>query len=121
MKTGRNSALLHVQKCNMNYTMLLKDGVAFITLDWAMKWLPRQFRETQAEWWAKRGISWHIAVVETMVRKPGTTELFVQTDVYVSICETNVAQEASIVLAILVEVIKAYHNKYPSIKSIWLR
>ena len=67
------------------------------------------------------GISWHITVVETMVRKPGTTEIWIQTDVYVSICETNEAQEASVVAAILVEVLKEYKKKYPNIKEVWLR
>ena len=67
------------------------------------------------------GISWHITVVETMVRKPGTTEIWIQTDVYVSICETNEAQEANVVAAILVEVLKEYKKKYPNIKEVWLR
>ena len=31
--------------------------------DWAMKFLPRLYRESQGEWFGKRGLSWHIAVV----------------------------------------------------------
>ncbi len=39
----------------------LKPGVEiFITIDWAMKWLPRSGRETQSDWYGKRGISSHI-------------------------------------------------------------
>ena len=56
-----------------------------------------------------------------MVRKPGTTEIYIQTDVYASICETNEAQEANVVAAILVEVLKEYKKKYPNIKEVWLR
>lgn len=67
------------------------------------------------------GISWHITVVETMIRRSGTDEIYIQTDVYVSICESNEAQEASVVAAILVEVLKMYKKQYPSIKAVWLR
>ena len=56
-----------------------------------------------------------------MVRKPGTNDVYIRTDVYVSICETNEAQEASVVAATLVEVLKMYKKQYPSVKEVWLR
>ena len=56
-----------------------------------------------------------------MIRRSGTDEIYIQTDVYVSICESNEAQEASVVAAILVEVLKMYKKQYPSIKAVWLR
>ena len=34
----------------------------FITLDWAMKFLPTRGREDQSSWYGKHGISWHIMV-----------------------------------------------------------
>ena len=34
-----------------------------IVNDWAMKFLPQRYRESQADWFGKRGISWHISVV----------------------------------------------------------
>ena len=33
-----------------------------VVLDWAMKFLPRKYREIQADWYGKRGISWDISV-----------------------------------------------------------
>lgn len=30
--------------------------------DWAMKFLPRKFREDQCDWFGKRGIPWHICM-----------------------------------------------------------
>ena len=33
-----------------------------LVLDWAMKYLPRRYREDQSNWFAKRGLSWHIGV-----------------------------------------------------------
>ncbi|CAG2188666.1 unnamed protein product [Mytilus edulis] len=31
-----------------------------ILADWAMKYIPQTFRETQSEWFGKQGISWHL-------------------------------------------------------------
>lgn len=30
-----------------------------LVADWAMKFLPRKFRESQSDWFGKRGIPWH--------------------------------------------------------------
>ena len=32
-------------------------------MDWAMKWVPEKYREGQSDFFAKRGLSWHISVV----------------------------------------------------------
>jgi hypothetical protein len=40
----------------------LKEGQLLITSDWAMKMLPRKYREGQTDWFAKRGLNWHISV-----------------------------------------------------------
>ena len=40
----------------------MKDNDVLITLDWAMKFLPRKYREGMEDWYGKRGINWHIAV-----------------------------------------------------------
>jgi hypothetical protein len=36
-----------------------------------MKFIPRKYRESQADWFGKRGLSWHISVV--MKKPPGKT------------------------------------------------
>ena len=41
----------------------LKEDEAFIVDDWAMKVTAVKFREKQAEWFAKRGINWHVSSV----------------------------------------------------------
>lgn len=38
---------------------------AHITLDWAMKFLPMKYRETQEEWYGQKGRSWHVSAVVT--------------------------------------------------------
>ncbi|CAF0879942.1 unnamed protein product [Didymodactylos carnosus] len=36
----------------------------YILTDWAMKWLPEKYVESQEDFFAKRGLSWHISVVD---------------------------------------------------------
>lgn len=47
-------------------TTLLKQmdtETVFIYIDWAMKWLPMRYREAQRDFFAKRGLSWHVSYV----------------------------------------------------------
>ena len=48
--------------CRLDILKQFDETSVLIVLDWAMKYLPRKFRESQADWFAKRGIPWHIAV-----------------------------------------------------------
>ena len=41
----------------------LDESYLLVTQDWAMKFLPQKYRESQSDWFGKRGISWHISVV----------------------------------------------------------
>lgn len=41
----------------------LDDSSVFIFMDWAMKWLETRYREKQSDWFAKKGIPWHVMVV----------------------------------------------------------
>lgn len=43
----------------------LQEDEAFVIVDWAMKFTQMKFREKQSEWFAKRGINWHICSVIT--------------------------------------------------------
>lgn len=36
-----------------------------LIMDWAMKFLPASFRETQRDWFCKKGKSWHVTVAVT--------------------------------------------------------
>lgn len=39
----------------------LKSNQALLIMDWAMKFLPQSFRESQQNWFGKQGLSWHVA------------------------------------------------------------
>lgn len=43
----------------------LKHDQVFLIMDWAMKFLPTSFRETQRDWFGKKGKSWHVTVAVT--------------------------------------------------------
>ena len=47
----------------------LSSSQVFIVMDWAMKFLPVSFRESQSEWFGKKGKSWHVSAAITKSAK----------------------------------------------------
>lgn len=43
----------------------LSETEALLIMDWAMKFLPTSYRETQRDWFGKKGKPWHITVAIT--------------------------------------------------------
>lgn len=43
----------------------LSETDALLIMDWAMKFLPTSYRETQRDWYGKKGKPWHITVAIT--------------------------------------------------------
>lgn len=76
--------------------------------DWAMKFLPRKFREGQTDWFGKRGINWHITV--TMLKSEGSVKFLT----HVHIFEQPTPQDAATTGAILVDVVQ----NIPSVKKV---
>ena len=65
---------IHTWKCHQLRTVqqdkarldifdVLDENTVLIVNDWAMKFLPQMYRESQTDWFGKRGISWHVSVV----------------------------------------------------------
>ncbi|XP_062620289.1 uncharacterized protein LOC134281866 [Saccostrea cucullata] len=73
---------------------------AVITCDWAMKFLPRKYREGQVDWFAKRGINWHITV--SLLKH----HCSYSTITHIHIFEQPTAQDAAVTSQILVDVSK---------------
>ena len=61
------------EKCKQSILLSLLEDKVFVLSDWAMKFLQIKFREKQSEWFAKRGINWHICSV--IVKKGGKLEV----------------------------------------------
>ena len=93
--------------------ILGKDEV-LITQDWAMKFLPQEYRETQADWFGKRGISWHISVV---VRK---TEGKLLHQVYVHIMD-KCSQGSTAVVAIMEHTLRCLKQENTEINKAYYR
>ena len=56
-----------------------------------MKFLARKFRESQCDWYAKRGITWHITVVLTQPNKSSPFEKLTLVHVFESCPQDSVA------------------------------
>lgn len=50
------------EEARLDIVNALDNKSVLLVQDWAMKFLPRKFRESQTDWFAKRGISWHLTV-----------------------------------------------------------
>ena len=51
------------EQCKQDTVKRLQADQFFVIIDWAMKFDAMKFREKQSEWFAKRGMNWHISSV----------------------------------------------------------
>ena len=79
-----------------------------------MKFLPAHYRETQAEFFRKRGISWHLTVCQS---KHGV-ELVAQT--FVHIIESGL-QESHTVVTVMGHVLKTLKYEHPELTTVVYR
>ena len=63
---------INQEKSKLDVLNNLTGEEVLVVMDWAMKWLPRSYRETQKEWFGKKGISWHVSACITKVEKEET-------------------------------------------------
>ncbi|XP_078368927.1 uncharacterized protein LOC144652746 [Oculina patagonica] len=92
----------------------LDEGDIVIVNDWAMKFLPQKYRESQTDWFGKRGISWHISVVYR--RLDGV----LQWQGFVHIIQTC-KQESSSVVKIMQDVLRAIKLENNEIRRAYFR
>ena len=102
---------LQQDKCRIDVLRELNANEVLITQDWAMKFLPHKYRETQTDWFGKRGISWHISVV---VRRETDGKL--QHQAFVHIAE-NCSQDSNAVVAIMEHTLRNLKNEHPEITT----
>ncbi|XP_063397175.1 uncharacterized protein LOC134681468 [Mytilus trossulus] len=74
---------------------LSKDEV-LVERDWAMKFLPMRYRESQSKWFGKRGLNWHVSVGS--YHTSDTDDLKMQTIIHVF---DNASQDARTSNAVL--------------------
>jgi hypothetical protein len=105
---------INQDEARLNRLRDLDSGSVLVVLDWAMKFLPRKYRESQSDWFGKRGISWHIAVA--MTKRENCLESLTFVHVFES-C----TQDSPAVLAIIDDVVKQLKSERPDIKQIFFR
>lgn len=86
----------------------------FIVNDWAMKFLPQMYRESQRDWFGRRGISWHISVV---FRKVGEE---LQSQAFVHIVK-SCAQDSNAVVVLVQHLLRTLKDEHPEISRAYLR
>ena len=86
----------------------LDESSVLVTEDWAMKFLPR--RKSQTDWFAKRGLSWHISVVMRKVRE------VLQQQAFVHIVQ-NCNQDSNAVVGVLNHVLHTPRKGHPEINK----
>ena len=92
----------------------LDEKTCLITNDWATKFLPQRYRETQSDWFGKRGISWHISMV---VRRFNGQ---LQTQTFVHILQ-SCNQGSSTVILLLEHVLRTLKTDNPEIQYAYFR
>ena len=85
-----------------------------VVLDWAMKFLPRKYRKSQADWCGKHGISWHISVATRKWK--GEIEILTLIHMFQSCSQDSIA-----VLAVIEDVVKQLKEEMPDINSMIFR
>jgi len=74
-----------------------------------MKFLPRKFKETQQEWFGKRGITWHISYCVTKIEE----EVIVT--VFSHLFSQSVSQGSSVVSAVMRDTMQRIKQAFPCI------
>ena len=93
----------------------LDEKSVFLVQDWAMKFLPRKYRESQSDWFAKRGLPWHITVA---VRRRSDQQRESMTFVHLfKAC----SQDSNTVLGIMADVLTKLKIGMPNLDSVFYR
>ncbi len=99
---------INQDEARLNLLQDLNPTSVLVVLDWAMKFLPRKYRESLSDWYGKKGISWHIAVA--MTNREGKLEMLTFAHVFKS-C----TQDSYSVMAIIDDVVGQLKTEMPEL------
>ena len=92
----------------------IDESSVLVVQDWAMKYLPRKYRESQTDWFGKRGIPWHLTVT---TRREGE-ELQMLTFAHIF---KSCSQDSCAVLAVMADVIWQLKIAMPGLETVCYR
>ena len=101
------------EEARLDIVNALDSTSVLLVQDWAMKFLPRKFRESQTDWFAKRGISWHLTVA---IRRGDDHKLQMMTFVNVF---RSCSQDSCTVLSVMSDVVKQLREFHPQLENIY--
>ena len=87
-------------------------------MDWLIKFLPRKFRESQCDWFSKRGIPWHITVV-LLVTRPNESSPFEKLT-FVHVFE-SCPQDSVAVAGVLGDVLVTLKEHRPELEKVYCK
>lgn len=93
----------------------LDEKSVLLVQDWAMKFLPRKYRESQTDWFGKRGLSWHITVA---MYKSDNGEIHSMTFVHVF---QSCKQDNCTTLSIMKDVVHKLKEELPKLEIVYYR
>ena len=105
---------VHQDQARIDAINALDEHSALIVSDWAMKFIPQRYRESQQDWFGKRGMSWHIAVVFRQIE--GT----LQSQSFVHLMQSS-AQDSLAVVHIWQHILKAIKDEDAGISQVYMR
>lgn len=103
---------INQNEARLNLLQDLDPISVLVVLDWAMKFLPRKYRESQSDWFGKKNISWHIAVA--MTKREGHLEMPTFVHMFKS-C----TQDSYSVMAIIDDVIGQLKSQRPELDEVF--
>lgn len=102
------------EKSKKDVLSFITEDDVFVTMDWAMKYVPHIYHEKQSDFFGKRGIPWHAIV---MVVKSGQS---LASTTFFHITE-GVIQDWFSVLCILEHALKKIKMEMPRLKHAYIR
>ena len=106
--------MVHKDTARTDIVDSIQEDSVLITQDFAMKFLPAHYRVMQAEFFGKRGISWHLTVYQS---KQGG-ELVAQ--MFVHIIESGL-QDSHTVVSMMEHVLKTLKHEHPKLTRVVYR
>ena len=90
----------------------VSEETMLLTQDWAMKYVPRRYRESQTQWFGKRGMPWHLTHVTRYCN--GTYESQTLVNIF-----QQCKQDSSIVSSIMQHAVETIQRSYPELKEVF--
>ncbi|XP_063436619.1 uncharacterized protein LOC134718051 [Mytilus trossulus] len=92
----------------------LKEDEMLVERDWAMKFIPMQYRESQSNWFGKRGLNWHVSVATFKYRQA----LTMHTVIHIF---DSAPQDAETSNAVLGNSLEIFHQINPCLTNAYIR